>query len=78
MEEFTPTERDILAVLSDGMPHSRTELHACLPDELGGFVNLRMHISRMRKKLRPAGQDITSVNGIGYQLVRLLASFNAE
>ena len=74
---FTPTERAMLAVLSDGLPHRRQELIACLPDELGLAVNMQMHVSRARKKLRPVGQDIVCeiVNRqFCYRHVRLLAS----
>jgi hypothetical protein len=57
---FTPTQRRMLAVLSDGMAHSREELHACLMDELGPVENIHFHISLMRTKLRRAGMDIVS------------------
>jgi len=35
-------------------------LHACLPDDLGSFVNLAMHISNLRKKLLPLGGYVAS------------------
>jgi DNA-binding winged helix-turn-helix (wHTH) protein len=56
--DFTPTQRRILDVLADRMPHRREELHACLPDDLGALANLRFHLSQLRKVLRPHGQDI--------------------
>jgi DNA-binding CsgD family transcriptional regulator len=49
---YTPTQRKILAVLSDGRPHSREELFACLPDDLGSVSNVRAHLSILRRKLR--------------------------
>lgn len=58
VSEFTPTQRAMLAVLSDGLPHTLVELHACLPDELGAMVNASMHISNLRKKLRKSDEDI--------------------
>jgi DNA-binding SARP family transcriptional activator len=56
--DFTPTQRRILEVLADGMPHRRESLHACLPDDMGALANLRFHLSQLRKVLRPLGQDI--------------------
>lgn len=57
-EGFTPTQTAMLKVLSDGLPHSKAELHACLPDELGAADNVFRHISAIRKTLRPRGQDV--------------------
>lgn len=74
---FTPTHKRMLAVLADGLPHRREELHACLSDELGPINNIHVHISNMRKKLRARGQDIVCevVNRrFLYRHVRLLAS----
>jgi hypothetical protein len=50
----------MLAVLSDGMAHSREELHACLMDELGVERNIHYHLSTMRPKLRRSGMDIVT------------------
>ena len=55
---YTETESKMLQVLSDGMPHRREELHACLWDEAGCLKNICIHISRLRKKLRSKGQHI--------------------
>ena len=55
---FTPTQRAILNVLADGQPHTREELHACLPDELGAVSNIKRHLSAMRKVLRLRDEDI--------------------
>lgn len=56
--DYTPVQRRILKVLADGEPHDRAELHACLVDDLGPLSNIRVHLTRLRKKLRPQGQDI--------------------
>ena len=58
MIQLTPTQEKMLGVLSDGMRHTRQELHACLSDELAPLSNIQMHISNIRKVLRPIGQDI--------------------
>ena len=75
-DSFTPTQAKMLAVLADGQPHTRAELHACLVDELGPGSNIRPHLSAIRKKLRPIGQDIIceAVNyKYFYRHIRLLA-----
>ena len=75
--KFTPTEQRILAILADGMAHTRQELHGCLYDELGGPGNLRVHICNIRKKLLRVGQTILCELYRGsphYRHVRLLAS----
>lgn len=56
--KVTPTQKAILQVLSDGLPHSKAELHACLPDELGKLSNITWHLAEIRKVLRPRGQDV--------------------
>ena len=74
---FTPTEKRILTVLSDGQAHRREELHKCLPDELAALEAIQPHISRLRKKLSPVGEDIIctlKARQIHYQHVRLISS----
>jgi DNA-binding response OmpR family regulator len=77
---FTPTQQRIMAVLADGLPHSTAEMLGCLLDELNDASCLRSHISHLRKKLRPTGQDIISQRMNGnradghYRLVRIMAS----
>jgi hypothetical protein len=66
-------------MLSDGLPHRIEELHTCLYDDLGATINLLMHFTRMRKRLRPQGRDIACITinkSSTYQLVRTLASAN--
>ena len=75
---FTPTQQRLLKLLSDGMPHTRKELVKCLDDELTSLDTVNVHISYLRRKLRPIGQDIICEMGssykLGYRHVRLLRS----
>lgn len=67
----------MLALLADGMPHLRRDLHDCLYDDSGKLSNIQVHISNLRRQLRPRGQDIVceiTPKGIAYRQVRLLAS----
>lgn len=54
---YTPTEAQIMQVLSDGMPHTLTELKGCL-DELSLSTTVSVHLTNLRKKLEPKGQTI--------------------
>lgn len=75
--EWTPTQRRILDVLSDGRGHPKKELLKCLDAHTCPEV-LAVHITLIRKKLLKIGQNILSVNsgthGFLYMHVRLLAS----
>ena len=76
MPTFTPVQQRMLNVLADGLQHTPKELHTCLEDELGPLTNIQIHISNIRSKLRPIGQDIAmekSMLGTFYRHVRLLA-----
>ncbi len=79
MVQFTPTERQIIDVLKDGLPHRKAELMA-LMDELAEPTALQNHLSRMRKKLAPRGYDIvlqvTHQRNFCYRLVIRVASFD--
>lgn len=55
---WTPTEKKMLDLLGDGNPHFPEELHACLEDELSSVSAIRPHLTRIRDRLRPQGQDI--------------------
>lgn len=59
---LTPTERRMYELLSDGRPHSFKELFGCLDDELSGPCNLRVHVSRLRAKLKLGGEAVCSVS----------------
>lgn len=74
---FTPTQADMIKMLSDGLPHTRQELFTCLRDDLARLQAINMHLSNCRKILRPRGEDIICelVNRrICYRHVRLLPS----
>lgn len=58
--KYTPTQRRILHVLSDGLSHTVSELRHCIWDEQADLdVVIRDHISKLRKVL-PKGQDVIS------------------
>ncbi len=74
--KLTPVQTRMVEVLSDGLPHTRKELEACLFDELSGRNAMNMQLSRLRKKLRPNGEDILCewcAKQYMYRRVRLLA-----
>lgn len=77
MPRFTPTEQKILAVLSDGKRHLKDELRVLLSDgELSDDTVMQMHVSNLRKKLNPIGQDIIceyNSRRIFYRHVRLIS-----
>lgn len=76
-EEFTPIQKKMLGVLSDGLPHSRDELQTCLWDELAGKTAVAYHVSLIRAKLKRKGETIVCefVNRARlYRHVRLLKS----
>lgn len=58
MDQFTPTQRKILQVLSDGLPHPVSELQECLWDDQGIAHNVQAHLTAIRRVLRPRGEDI--------------------
>ena len=55
---FTPTQRRMMKVLGDGLPHTRHELRDCFNDDRAADNNTRVHLTALRKKLRPQGKDI--------------------
>lgn len=79
--KLTPVQRKMLNLLSDGVPRTRRELHACLYDESGPLSRIQAHISGMRKVVRPLGEDIVITffdQTICYRLVTLLKPDRAE
>ena len=54
----TPTQRRMLALLADGQPHAKRELHALLEDELSGNGAVRRQICEARKIARAQGGEI--------------------
>lgn len=72
-----PTKRKIIDALEDGLPHSSLELRALCGDITRRM--LRVHVSNVRKILRPQGFDIMwrQIENAGhYQKVRTLSSAN--
>lgn len=75
----TKTQRKILAVLKDGLPHRRDDMVRVVLDEHDDPKQMQIQISLLRKVLRPQGEDILCVvQGYVhfYQHVRLLGSAN--
>jgi DNA-binding CsgD family transcriptional regulator len=76
IDGFTPTQTRILRVLADGMPHRPEELVAAIGDSESTVENLWPHLTRIRGKLRPRGEDILCqfiLRRVHYRHVRLLA-----
>jgi DNA-binding CsgD family transcriptional regulator len=76
-DNYTPTEQRIVDLLSDGMPHKREELHACLSDDLASRTAVQMHVSNIRKRIRVRGEEIICEyyhRNLYYRHVRLLNS----
>lgn len=76
IEYLTPTQKKLLAVLADGMPHPISELCAAIDSQCvpGNVVS---QFTLMRKVLRPAGHDIICQllhRKTYYRHVRLLKS----
>jgi hypothetical protein len=58
---FSPIEKRMMQVFRDGRPHTIYELHRCIQDEYGRIDNVKMHVTRLRKKIQPLGHDILCV-----------------
>lgn len=76
MPEWTPVQAKMLQVLSDGKPHTKEELHACLHDDLGNMSNIRAHLTAINKQLRQSEQEIVCISigslAVRYRWVKLL------
>ena len=77
-DQLTPTHQRMIRVLMDGLPHHRSELHACLDDELSGRTAVNKQLCTLRKITRTHGMDVICRAFGGrrryqFQLVRLLA-----
>jgi hypothetical protein len=73
---LTPTQRRMLAVLADGLSHSSQELHGCLSDDRQPVSHIHVHITGIRKLLRPRGEEVICQRldgGTFYRWVRLSA-----
>lgn len=74
---LTPTQERMMSVLADGRIHGREELLACFTEDQPAHKGdlLGIHVYNLRRKLRPAGQDVVweKINGCaGYRHVRLV------
>lgn len=58
MPEYSPTQKRILGLLSDGKGHTRTDIFKCLSDQSQSQRAVSVHLAMLRRKLRPIGQDI--------------------
>jgi hypothetical protein len=75
-KSLRPVERKLLAVLADGLAHSIAELGECMPTGDGDMATVKVHVCRIRKVLRPRGEDIIcemNSRRIFYRHVVLLA-----
>lgn len=70
----TPVLDRMYTLLSDGMIHSKEELHECLYDPLSDFPDgVQMNLSRLRKLIEPYGQDIFTKKNIDGKVGYVLA-----
>lgn len=56
--EFTPIQQRMLTILADGQRHTYEELWQCLDDSLAPLSNIRAHLTCIRGKINPLGQNI--------------------
>jgi hypothetical protein len=72
---YTPIEQRIIDLLSDGLPHERNEMCACIAPGSKNVNSLAVHIFYLRQKVRELKQDIVTEHrrgGIHYRHVILL------
>lgn len=75
VKPLTPTELRMYRILSDGLPHSKYELHECLDDPLADLTSIQMHLSRLRGKILPKGETVVCLaSNFKYQLLRTLSN----
>lgn len=73
---LTPTQKRMLDLLMDGMPHRPRELRRCLYDNGADVAlsNVKSHISNIRKYLRRKGLDVVCNQSNGtYYIVRRIS-----
>lgn len=78
---MTPTHLRLMAILKDGLPHSREELRVALWDELSDIGTLTFHISTLRDHLRPKDEDVICVPrsyAVYYQHVKRVSKLFPE
>lgn len=72
--KLTKTQKRLLDLMQDGLPHSRPELHRLLYDELADKKTINVHLCHIRKKLKDDLQIICELykRNLYYRLVRLV------
>ena len=63
LQQFTPTEQRILALLRDGKSHTKTEIkETCIDgDGYASDNTLWMHMSNLRRKLKDRNETVVAV-----------------
>lgn len=56
--QFTATQFRIMSLLLDGEPKHKRDVLACLPDDMGEMSTIRVHLTYIRRKIRPKGYTI--------------------
>lgn len=71
---LTPTEKRMVALLSDGIVHGKVEMIRLLDDpDYGSFDAVKERVAKLRKILLDYGYDITFVTkSDGYRAVQFL------
>jgi len=67
---LSPVEQHLMGLLIANFDNAVLEadlLHAAWPDS-GRYETLRVHVSRLRRRLAPIGLEITNVHAYGYML----------
>jgi DNA-binding response OmpR family regulator len=67
---LSPIDQRLAALLVASFDRgvNEKELFARVFDSEGEPSKVRVHISRLRKRIEPLGLEITSIRGIGYRL----------
>ncbi len=77
MLHWTPIQGRIIELLSDGQYHRQPEVLTCLGDPEADLGALRAHLVKIREKLRPIGEEISTDRSNGntrYRHVRIVTS----
>lgn len=71
--KLTATERKVMDLLSDGMPHPMRALQALMWEDPGTAEAVSVCITRIRKKINSKGEDIMCRDGM-WRLVRYITT----
>lgn len=58
--KLTPTEQRLYDALADGEGHHKTELMKLLDDDMTTENTLRVHLYKLRLKLKTVGEDVVA------------------